>query len=338
MFLSRPHNLAPIDQNIWKWVNNPIQAKTFNSFLNNNHLHHLRHIIKEHIYDITTSAKKSCYLNFKMESLNFSLLTGDILKRNYPKLYPDIEITCPKCNVEHDTNPHLSLCSNHLSALYTILCTHRIKLIDLLTKVNDKSVPSEVMRTVNKTEFFKHTLSQTPELLVLQLTHPSLLIHNFIPYELSYLFISFISQKLVVTNFFRLYLWTFSRFIQNHMARQSTETLHFWTTTQYHAEEKEKLPPHFQIEWSNYVNKPKTALAILGHLSQNLPISPRPYHQLSLMWSLYIRWTSSNFLHSGTWQTHQNFDLYDITDILDGFLLKNFYILHLFFLLCIHHL
>lgn len=65
-------------------------------------------------------------------AINHILPCGDILTKYYPDLYNNIDVPCPFCNNQKDTNEHLGLCSNLLPTINDTLHKHKKLLAQLI--------------------------------------------------------------------------------------------------------------------------------------------------------------------------------------------------------------
>ncbi|RIA88503.1 hypothetical protein C1645_774806 [Glomus cerebriforme] len=123
------NNIGPIDKDVRKWTNTLFNSKTFNDMLNNKSMFNTLQITLSHDIDwtfterwlkynpttsVTSQELRISYMSYKTKSFNHSLPTGDILLRNFPKLYPDSILNCPNCNISKFSNDHVFTCTSFL--------------------------------------------------------------------------------------------------------------------------------------------------------------------------------------------------------------------------------
>ncbi|RIA86751.1 hypothetical protein C1645_828826 [Glomus cerebriforme] len=140
------NNLGCIDKNLRKWSKVLTAAKTFNQFLQNNHISPVMQVGKIHSIDfhltqqwlnfIPDNLKVSISLNkfhgSKIKAANFHLPTGSQQKLYYPHLYPMDTIVCPLCHLEEDSNTHFGNCSTYTNDLQLIIQKYKSILIDIV--------------------------------------------------------------------------------------------------------------------------------------------------------------------------------------------------------------
>lgn len=204
--------MAIIDRNIRKWSKIPAQSKCFTKFVNTHNLHPLKHAImmnNEIDWDATskwihhnllttpTSNKLSKIQSHWIKSLTFSLPTamGDLQKQNYPDLYLTDNIICPLCTSSHShDNQHIGLCSHQFDTLKVLFNKHKKILIDTLHQHFNTILKSKIDIRVNRSHIFLYFDTAT-DATGIHMSHPIyLILHNFIPTQLTYLFDLFISK------------------------------------------------------------------------------------------------------------------------------------------------
>lgn len=144
--------------------------------------------IKHNPLQQVLKSKLSRIISRRIKSITFTLPTGDINKRNYPSLYPQESITCPSCLTAPHNDEHLGLCTHYRDKLISTFIDFKKKIKSILHSNFDTVLESEIDHRVDGSLIFNWLLS-SDEPYNFSITYPvSLILHNFIPRDLTYFF------------------------------------------------------------------------------------------------------------------------------------------------------
>jgi hypothetical protein len=213
------NSMGIIDTNPRKWIKKIIQARIFNNFIFNMDFNTLRNIFSN--IDINweytslwtkhnnkeeeeiTSFKHTRNCSYKIKSISYQLLTGDIQSRNYPSLYKDFTpILCPNCQEEIDNNFHIGKCYKTKLDINQTFKEAKTLLISLLNDLDDTSnfLVKDSIDTLKCLEEINLDATQIPDS-----HHIYLWAHNIIPNEL----ILFLHSHIKTSQIVRTVLWKF---------------------------------------------------------------------------------------------------------------------------------
>ncbi|CAB4424299.1 unnamed protein product [Rhizophagus irregularis] len=348
------NNIYVIDRSVRKWSNIPIQSKIFNMAMNNSSLLPISHQIKHgHIdWEYTkkwinhnplnspTSEKLKNLQSEKIKKSSFNYPTGNVLRRNYPDLYPEGRITCTECNLHEDTNALIGLCPQHRSNISQLLKKYKEKLIDLIKENNDSCFSFDIDSSINASNMFQLLPDVLDASLDMDLdsTNPPtvttipweqpwlLLLHHLIPIDLVTFFYRYLSKK---SDRDRLLIQYVNDFIKEL-------TLITWSPRSRSFKNWEKSLDITPKKKKNYRRKRlkrrrdeveiiPTLIVPLHRVKRNYA---RYYYNKTLPYfkhkvkhddSACIRWTSCNFLHSGTWESYRDSLLFTFCHFLPDF-------------------
>ncbi|PKC67085.1 hypothetical protein RhiirA1_458847 [Rhizophagus irregularis] len=333
------NRLHVVDRNVRKWADNVIQPLIFNSMVNNKALSPIKQQIidgdidwsftKEWLnsndQDVACSAKLSKQQGNRIKKCNFIYPTIDIQQRNYPRLYPLGSIPCIECASARDDNTHVGLCKEHSLHIKNILIRAAHDLHEFIIK-NTKDGNSTLKDTITNLSLFNTSFVDA-----LPQSHPGyLLIHHLVPSDLVKIFNIYINDK-------KLRFSLFSKFFSTLMS--SIDTL-IWTR-------RASLVKHWESTLS--ITKNKKRFYRKRHKKRAPPspdpgapvhnLSPRRYYNPRHFTTTpyyrdggfndnlaHIRWTTSNYLHSGHWTTYRDnigFNNIDLFLTLQNSFLKN---------------
>ncbi|GES81152.1 ribonuclease H-like domain-containing protein [Rhizophagus clarus] len=248
------NGISHVDKNICKWCSTPISAKNFNRLIGSSTYKDVPDLILAKIidwevttfwinhnpYSSPTSEKLSKILSHRIKAVTFMLPTGSIQQRNYPKLYPTSPIFCPSCQIQEDTNCHFGLCTSHQQSCITIMESHHLFLISLLTQNSITSSPAAISSSVNSCRIFQLPLYFSTH-QALSPDHPCyLLFYNYIPLEIAKLFNSFINKtKLRKSLLLKFLLFLFKDF-KKQIWNVHASALKNWESTHLNITSKSK--------------------------------------------------------------------------------------------------
>ncbi|RGB40376.1 hypothetical protein C1646_739642 [Rhizophagus diaphanus] len=289
--------------------------------------------------DTPTSDKLRKIHAEKIKKSTFNYTTGDILRRNYPKLYPPGQILCTNCDQYEDTNAHVGLCPSHRSNILTVLNGYKQKLLNLIKEKNTSSFTFDIDHNINNSNMFK-LLPDTLNQALLQQTDTStprddiqipktqpwiLLLHHLIPTELSDLFYMYFGQQKLRDHLLIQYVADFTTALKISIWSIQARNFKKWEKSlnitskkkkQYRRHHKRPLK-----DSSNMTRSTTDNINLRGHYSAYYYNKSLPYfkHLITLDDSASIRWTTCNFLHSGTWESYRDTLSFNNFDYLPDF-------------------
>ncbi|PKK73009.1 hypothetical protein RhiirC2_359008 [Rhizophagus irregularis] len=293
--------------------------------------------INHNPFDSPTSDKLKKIQSEKIKKSTFNYPTGNILQRNYPDLYPKGRINCAECNTHEDSNALIGLCPQHRNHISQLLTKYKNKLIELINNHNDSSFTFDIQSSVNASNFFRllpdeldNTLSmnniptETTNTTDIPWEQPwLLLLHHLIPVDLSTFFYRYFSRKCDRDRYLIQYVSDFikelnlitwaprSRSFKNwekslNITSKSKKTYRRKrNTTRTDGNRSDHSPTHRSRH--NYTRY---------YYNKSLPYFK---HKVNIDDSASIRWTTCNFLHSGTWESYRDILLFSICDYLPSF-------------------
>ncbi|PKB98789.1 hypothetical protein RhiirA5_430804 [Rhizophagus irregularis] len=332
-----------IDRNIRKWSDTPIQSRIFNMAVNNSSLspinhqithgdidwHYTKQWINFNPTDTPTSTKLRNIQSSKIKKSTFNHPTGNILQRNYPDLYPLGRINCTECSFDEDTNSHIGLCPAHRSAIEPLLSKFKQKLIDLIKDEHTSSFSFDIECRINNSNMFKllpnilDTARQADPTTLIRIPREQpwiLLLHHLIPRDLAVFFDNYFSKKNERSRFL-------IQFVSEFISELTTIT---WSSRSRSFKRWEKSLDITLKKKKNYrKNKSPSRLQPPLSADETPLIAPfqrrrqytRYYHNKVLPYfkqlvnidvSACIRWTTCNFLHSGTWESYRDSLLFNL--------------------------
>ncbi|RGB22720.1 hypothetical protein C1646_775646 [Rhizophagus diaphanus] len=278
----------------------------------------------------------------KVKKSTFNCATGDILRRNYPNLYPPGQILCINCNKYEDTNVHTGLCPSHRSNISILLNEYKQKLSDLIKAKNTSSFTFDIDHNINNSNMFK-LLPDTIDTALLHHTNPTtpqdgtyvpreqpwiLLLYHLIPADLTELFYMYFGQQKLCDRLLIQYVADFTAALKISTWAVRAQNFKKWEKSLNITSKKKKQyqrhNTHSSRNTLNITCPPSTTTSLRGCYSAYYYNKSLPYfkHLANLDDSTSIRWTTCNFLHSGTWESYRdtlsfnNFDyLPDLTFI-----------------------
>ena len=241
-------------------------------------------------------------MGHKIKCLLRILPTTDILHRNYPRIIPS-DLYCQRCNIHSESNTHLWSCKeSHLfltNAQSTL--SRSIVLLIAQLKGNATAVP-EITRYVRSLPLFAAPSPSDPDFM----SHPFILLCNqLIPSQLINIFKTFrISNKLYSRPLMDI-LSIVHNYIYTNIWKARSLIFKIWKEEHNITKESFKMAPVSSRFTSAPVSRPRRNSGWNGRSSFSTIISCRspladPISRLSLNVD-WIRWTSSNFLHSLPW-------------------------------------
>ncbi|CAB4418532.1 unnamed protein product [Rhizophagus irregularis] len=336
------NNIYVLERSARKWSDVPIQSRIFNMAINNSSMLPIKlqithgHIdwnytkiwINHNPLDSPTSHKLQALQSEKIKKLNFIYPTGNILQRNYPELYPIGRIKCPECNLHSDTNALIGFCPQHRNNLSNLLNKYKDILIELITINNDSNFIFDIRSSINASNLFKLKSDVLDEILSIDSSSPTpsateiripeeqpwlLLLHHLIPIELSTFFYRYFSKKEDRDRYLLNYVSTFIKELNLITWSPRSRSFKLWekslniTSKQKKNYRRKRNTTRSTIDSSNSNNPPPTRRTRTSYT--------RYFHNITLPYSkkiiniddsANIRWTTSNFLHSGTWESYRD--------------------------------
>ncbi|PKY60373.1 hypothetical protein RhiirA4_484002 [Rhizophagus irregularis] len=315
---SNAHNDEADHRNVRKWSDNVIQPLIFNSMINNKALLPIKQQIlngdidwsftKEWLQhnptDAPCGAKLSKIQGNKIKKCNFIYPTIDIQQRNYTRLYPIGNIPCKDCNDIQDSNAHIGICHNHSNNIITLLLDEGYNLLQLI-RDNTKETPYALEATISSSRFFDTNFNGP-----LLTSHPCyLLIHNLVPNDLTRIFYIYIKDKKLRFSLFIQFITQFMEKIDVIIWKRRNTLVKAWERSLYITKNKKRfyrprVSVHIQttpIEDNGTNQSPRRVYTHRRATSS-------PYSREGGFYNdrAHIRWTSSNFLHSGKWTKHRD--------------------------------
>ncbi|GES75209.1 ribonuclease H-like domain-containing protein [Rhizophagus clarus] len=356
------NGISHIDKNICKWCATPISAKNFNRLIGSSTYKAVSDLISAKIIDweattfwlnynphsSPTSSKLSKILSHQIKVVTFMLPTGSLQQRNYPKLYPTSPILCPSYRIHEDTNRHLGLCTSHQSSCITIMESHHLFLIDILTQHCITSSPVDISHNVNSCRIFQ-LLHYFTTYRTLSPDHPIyLLFYNYVPLELTDLFHTFINKTKLRKSLLLKFLLSLFKDFKQKIWNVHTSSLKVWESTTFKITSKSKKTyrskfgrrsqksPRQHVHTSNIIRYNQTRQP----LDFGPPMTSRTYHHPNVNYAQHLIWAFSNFLYSGLWHHYLSYIPFDNFNYIDQFpftslylsyhLFSSFYLLHTF--------
>ncbi|CAB4442361.1 unnamed protein product [Rhizophagus irregularis] len=254
--------------------------------------------------DAPCGAKLSKIQGNKIKKCNFIYPTIDIQQRNYTRLYPIGNIPCKDCNDIQDSNAHIGICHNHSNNIITLLLDEGYNLLQLI-RDNTKETPYALEATISSSRFFDTNFNGP-----LLTSHPCyLLIHNLVPNDLTRIFYIYIKDKKLRFSLFIQFITQFMEKIDVIIWKRRNTLVKAWERSLSITKNKKRfyrprVSVHIQttpIEDNGTNQSPRRVYTHRRATSS-------PYSREGGFYNdrAHIRWTSSNFLHSGKWTKHRD--------------------------------
>jgi hypothetical protein len=217
-------------------------------------------------------------------------------------------LICQSCTTHSDSNTHVSLCHTHLTALQQIFPKIKSLLFTLIEN-NATGLTFDLLERINRSSLFN--LDHTSESRLIPLTHPFLLlIYNIIPTELGQFFYNYVGNGKSRDRTFITFLSEVYNSINQIVWYSHIDNTKKWEKSLRITKNKKKFyrRNHKNNEQNNITRRrnrisrdsfnPNSTSALTSYLQR------RPYYKYNPTFDdqAHIRWTSSNFLHSGHWK------------------------------------
>ena len=248
-------------------------------------------------------------MGHKIKCLLQILPTTDILHRNYPRIIP-ADLYCQRCNITSESNTHLWLCPESQLFLTNAQSTLSRSIVMLIAQFKgDATVISEITRYVRNLPLFSAPDPSAPEFL----SHPFILFcNNFIPMQLIHIFKTFhIPTKLYSQPLMDI-LSVVHSYLYVNIWKARSLIFKIWKEEHNITKDSFKLAPTSSRLTSESRSCSRRNSNRNGRSSISTNVSCRspiadPTSRLSLN-ADWIRWTSSNFLHSVPWHNAYHLD------------------------------
>ncbi|GES90260.1 ribonuclease H-like domain-containing protein [Rhizophagus clarus] len=288
--------------------------------------------LKHNPLDSPTSRKLAAIQAYKVKSATFQLPTLDKRQLFYPALYPKLTLLCPTCGQEPDSNDHIGQCVHSVDALFNILLKHHTTLINALHSLpNDLLVDDNFIHHIASYNFFPQPDS-TPAAFITDVH--KLLIYNFFPKLLTTLISHLIPRHTHIRNKIMLDLFSaIQHDIHDDIWNTHARNLHDFEKSILNINKRDKR--NYRSTFCSSKKKRSSLLRKRTHgvafpVTQNnndVPVlasthsrtqvnsrqsSFDPFNEIENFNPLarfdqdaFIRYTSCNFLHLGSWQSHR---------------------------------
>ncbi|GBC08208.1 hypothetical protein RclHR1_07970010 [Rhizophagus clarus] len=307
------NGMAPIVSNVRKFCNTPTAAAEFTRLINSSAYAPITNSITANLidWDLTskwikhnpvdspTSRKLAAIQAYKVKSATLQLPTLDKRQLFYPALYPKLTLLCPTCGQEPDSNDHIGQYVHSVNALFNILQKHYT------------TTPATFITDVHR-----------------------LLIYNFFPKLLMTLISHVIPRHTHIRNKIMLDLFSaIQQDIHDDIWNTHARNLHNFEKSVLNINKKDKKHYHSTFRSSKkkrsaltYKRPHGVAFPIIRNYNDvpDLASTPRqtqmssrqssfdPFNEIENFNPLarfnqdaFIRYTSCNFLHSGSWRLHR---------------------------------
>ncbi|GES90940.1 ribonuclease H-like domain-containing protein [Rhizophagus clarus] len=288
--------------------------------------------IKHNPLDSPTSRKLAAIQAYKVKSATLQLPTLDKRQLFYPALYLKLTLLCPTCGQEPDSNDHIGQCVHSVNALFNILLKHYTTLINAL-----KSLPSDFLIDDNFIHHITlHNFFPQPDSIPAAFITDvhKLLIYNFFPKLLTTLISHLIPRHTHVRNKIMLDLFSaIQQDIHDDIWNTHARNFHDFEKSILNINKKDKKNYRSTFcspkkKRSSLLHKRTHGVAFpitqnnndvpdLASIPSRTPVNSRqssfdPFNEIENFNPLarfnqdaFIRYTSCNFLHSGSWQLHR---------------------------------
>ncbi len=250
--------------------------------------------------------------SYRIKNINHSLPHGDLKHKHYPKLYTDPNTRCPLCNLYEDTNCHRSICTGFNSEIISILRKFWSILFSLLKSQRpDDFTDRQINRFIDRlTIFNEHNLLNSAQWS--NIFYPGsdlyLIDHNIFPSSIYDIFKIFFKMSSATTE-------GVLDFVSPLMEKITSVTWSNYRKAFKRYELSLGITQKKKLKYNNYRQRQRSFNRRLTSTNirrtRNGPVlNPvrRPSYFDTRLW---IRWTSSNFLHGGSWQSHSSNFIYE---------------------------
>ncbi|GBC20639.1 hypothetical protein GLOIN_2v1763333 [Rhizophagus irregularis DAOM 181602=DAOM 197198] len=285
--------------------------------------------INSNPFDMPTSSKLSKIQSNRLKKSTFTYPTGNILQRNYPNLYPLGRIHCTECSIDEDTNAHIGLCPSHRQSITSLLTKFKKNLIDLLRNEGTSNLSFDIESRVNNSNMFKvlpdvldvaRLLDTTDHLCIPREQPWILLLHHLIPRDLAVFFDNYFSKAAERSRFLIQYVTDFISELTTITWSSRSRSFKKWEKSlDITLKKKKNYRKHTGITSARASSSATTSPPNVTHKRRNR--YTRYYHNKVLPYykekvtfdvSACIRWTTCNFLHSGSWESYRDNLLFNL--------------------------
>jgi hypothetical protein len=218
------------------------------------------------------------------------------LKIRYPSIFKNFD-KCLLCNREQESNEHFWRCPHILDNLKPIFIKHE-KLLEKLLLTHADNFDSQIISTLRMTHTFPWT--RIPN-FSLTSSHPLyLLLHGFIPNDLSHAFTFHIKKYKTIKNLFLSFLTNLTNDIRLATWKKRNTLFKEWKHTNNIT----------KSTFKNYRNSNSTTSLNTPSVQPRRSRQPEPFYTVSdsvrqrSARVAFVYATSSNFLHNGPWYNH----------------------------------
>ncbi|CAB5210128.1 unnamed protein product [Rhizophagus irregularis] len=229
-------------------------------------------------------------------------------------------IKCVECKCKDDTATHVCLCNSHIEDINRILSTYKTKLGALLM-AQSNSFTFDLSDRLNKSNLFAHIeIDDTTSHSMIPRSLPGLLLlYNLIPTELTYLFYNYIGDKKTRESLFLKYTDDLIRELNHVTWTKRLRSFKKWEKSlNITRKDKRYYRQRFRNRHNQDVPDRHNITSTIVHSDRNYSgVKYRlPYEKSLLTFNstAHIRWTSSNFLHSGSWESHRDELQFNVLD------------------------
>ncbi|UZO01746.1 uncharacterized protein OCT59_020257 [Rhizophagus irregularis] len=285
--------------------------------------------INSNPFDMPTSSKLSSIQSNKLKKSTFTYPTGNILQRNYPNLYPFGRINCTECSIDEDTNAHIGLCPSHRQSITSLLTKFKKKLINLIRKERTSNISFDIESRINNSNMFKvfpdildaARLPDSSDQIRIPREQPwILLLHHLIPRDLAVFFDNYFSNAADRSRFLLEYVSAFTSELRTITWSPRSRSFKKWEKSLDITLKKKKNYRKHTTTASGRASSSTTALSSTVARKRRSQYT-RYYHNKVLPYfkqtvnfdvSACIRWTTCNFLHSGSWESYRDNLLFNL--------------------------
>ena len=250
-------------------------------------------------FDIATSDRLSKLMGHKIKCILRVLPTTDILHRNYPEVIPEL-MSCLRCNKHIETNYHLWNCQDSQIYITNAQSTLSRSIVALIVQFKEDSCNvREITNYVRNLHLFKAPALDPDEFS----SHPFVLFcNNLIPVQLIKIFSVF---KISLKHYKQPLLDILSivhKYIYNNIWKARSHSFKLWkesnNITKSSFQKSDKATGSSTTGVSSQQRRARSSNRSHPQLRSPLSVPPasRVYDDAD-----WIRWTSSNFLHSIPW-------------------------------------
>jgi hypothetical protein len=221
------------------------------------------------------------------------------------------------CQLSDDSNAHISLCPSHSIQLSQVLTLHKSILIDLLEE-HTTTFTYDLRNRINNSLLFNLPHTSLDNTDPLSISHPSLLLlYNLIPTELTSLFYNYIGNSSLRNKILLQFLKPISKALNDITWKLHQHDLKRWEKSLRITKNKKKFYKRLKLTANTITRQQRRPRS--ERLTMKLYDATRfsPYYKSHFMLdqTAHIRWTSSNFLHSGSWESHRDTLLFSNIDL-----------------------